>query len=584
MRNAKIVCTLGPASDDRGAIRDLADAGMSVARLNASHGTTEDRADVIDRIRAVDEATADPLAAMVDLQGPEVRTAPLDEPIELETGSEVTFVEDDAATPDRIGLSHSIDAVEPGDTVLLDDGRIEATVGDVTADGAVRATVDSGGTLGGRKGVNVPGVALDIDLITEQDRRDIELAAEKNADFVAASFVRDGSDVYAISDAIEEAGAEIPVIAKIERAGAVENVAGIVDAAYGVMVARGDLGVECPLEDVPMIQKRIINRCKTAGVPVITATEMLDSMVHSRRPTRAEASDVANAVLDGTDAVMLSGETAIGDHPVRVVRTMDRIVRQVETSGEYDENQEQRVPPADDSRTEALARSARYLARDVGASAIVAASESGYTARKTAKFRPGVPVVATTPNDRVRRQLAVSWGIDAQYADYAEGVDSIVEGAVDAALGAGVAESGDTVVVLSGMMSELEGTNTTNMLKVHVAAEDVATGRTIVGGRVAGPIVRAPDGDLSSLSDGGLLVLPADFEGEFEGDVGKIGGIIDARPGMTGYPALVARELDVPMISGAPLSPSLADGATVTLDAERGVVYEGNVLRNTRPR
>jgi pyruvate kinase len=307
---------------------------------------------------------------------------------------------------------------------------------------------------------------------------------------------------------------------------------------------------------------------------------MLDSMVHARRPTRAETSDVANAVLDGTDAVMLSGETAVGDHPVRVVSTMDRIVRQVESSEEYAESQEQRVPTAEEaSRTEALARSARYLARDIGASAVVAASESGYTARKTAKFRPGVPVVATTPNDRVRRQLALSWGVDPELAEYTEGVDSIIGDAVDAALRSGAADSGDTVVVLSGMMTELEGTNTTNMLKVHVAAEAVATGRKVVGGRVTGPLARAPDGDLSGVVDGSVLVLAADFEGEFTGDVSKLAGIVDARPGMTGYPALVAREMDIPMVSGAPLPDRLANGETITLHAERGVVYEGDVIR-----
>ncbi|WP_224269942.1 pyruvate kinase [Haloprofundus salinisoli] len=584
MRNAKIVCTLGPASDDRGTIRGLADAGMSVARLNASHGTTDHRATVVDRIQAVDEATEDPLAAMVDLQGPEVRTAPLDEPITLETGSEVHFFEGDTATPEKVGLSLPIDAAEPGDTILLDDGRIEATVERVVDDGVV-ARIDSGGELGGRKGVNVPGADLDIDLITDRDYEDIQLAADKDADFVAASFVRDASDVYAISDAIEEAGGDIPVIAKIERAGAVENLDGIIDAAYGVMVARGDLGVECPLEHVPMIQKRIISKCHADGVPVITATEMLDSMVHARRPTRAEASDVANAVLDGTDAVMLSGETAIGDHPVRVVETMDRIVRQIEASDEYEENQEQRVPTAtDESRTEALARSARYLARDIGATAIVAASESGYTARKTAKFRPGVPVIATTPNDRVRRQLSLSWGVNAQYADYRESAEEVMEGGVNAALEAGVAESGDTLVVLSGMMTELEETNTTNMLKVHIAAEAITTGRSVVGGRVAGPVVRLTDGDLSEIPDGALVALDRTFDDELTGDVDRLGGIVDAREGMTGYPALVAREVDIPMISGASLPEDVDDGTLVTLDAERGIVYDGNVIRHEAKR
>ncbi|MDS0298120.1 pyruvate kinase [Halogeometricum sp. S1BR25-6] len=584
MRNAKIVCTLGPASDDRATIRALSDAGMSVARLNASHGTPEHREEVIDRIRTVDDATTEPLAAMVDLQGPEVRTAPIDGSIRLDTGSEVRFLEGEDATPEEVGLSYSISAAEAGDTILLDDGRIEATVKRVEGD-AVIARIESGGELGARKGVNLPGVKLDIDLITEGDQRELEVAAEKRADFVAASFVRSAEDIYTISDALENLGADIPVVAKIERAGAVENLDEIIEASYGVMVARGDLGVEMPLEEVPIIQKRIIRKCHATGTPVITATEMLDSMVHSRRPTRAEASDVANAVLDGTDAVMLSGETAIGDNPVRVVQTMDRIVRQVESSEEYAENQEQHVPVAEgESRTEALARSARYLSRDVNASAIVAASESGYTARKTAKFRPSVPVVATTPNDRVRRQLTLSWGVIPKYADYRNGINDIMDDAVDAALDADVAASGDTLVVLSGMMTELEGTNTTNMLKVHVAAEAVATGRKVVGGRVAGPLAVSDDGDLSDVPEGALLALTAAFDGEFDGDAKKLGGIIDARPGMTGYPALVARELDLPMISGAPIPNSVAAGTEITLHAERGIVYEGNVIKHESDR
>ncbi|WP_435361230.1 pyruvate kinase [Haloarchaeobius sp. DFWS5] len=581
MRNAKIVCTLGPATDSVSRIRALADGGMSVARINSSHGTYEERQTLVDRVRRVDEETDNPLATMIDLQGPEVRTAPLEEPIDIETDSTVRFYEGDEATPERIGLSYQLTAVEPGDSILLDDGRIETTVERVE-DGEVVATVEMGGELGGRKGVNVPGVDLDVNVVTEKDRKDLELAAETGADFVAASFVRDAGDVIEVNEVLESFGADIPIVSKIERAGAVDNLDALIEASYGIMVARGDLGVECPMEDVPMIQKRIIRKCRNNGTPVITATEMLDSMVHERRPTRAEASDVANAVLDGTDAVMLSAETAVGDHPVRVVQAMDRIVRQVEGSEEYAETREQRVPAASESRTDALARSARYLARDIGASAVVAASESGYTALKTAKFRPGVPVVATTPTDRVRRQLALSWGVNAQYAPFAEGgVDAVVQNAVQAALDAGVAESGDTVVVLSGMMTELDGAQTTNMLKVHVAAETVATGRGVVTGYVSGPVRHVEDGDLTEVPEGSIVALDHDFDGEFTGDVSKLAGIVDARPGMTGYPAMIAREVGIPMISGADLT-RLDEETTVTIDAERGVVYEGAIRQRNQ--
>jgi pyruvate kinase len=576
MRNAKIVCTLGPASDDRETIRDLAEAGMTVARINASHGDRTDRRDLIDRIRQVDREVEKPVATMLDLQGPEVRTAPIAEPIHVETGSQVRLVEGETATPAEIGLSVGLAAVGPGDRVLLDDGRIETTV-ERTLDGAVVAHVDAGGRLGARKGVNVPGVDLGLNVVTEKDRRDLALAAEGGVDLVAASFVRNGEDVLRTSEVIEEHGAEVPIVAKIERSDAVRNLEGIVETAYGVMVARGDLGVECPLEDVPLIQKRIIRTCQGAGIPVITATEMLDSMVDQRRPTRAEASDVANAVLDGTDAVMLSGETAIGDHPVRVVETMDRIVREIEGSAEYEGLIEQRVPPSEGASTDALARSARYLARDVDADAIVVASESGYTALKTAKFRPGVPVVAATPTDRVRRQLAVSWGVNAQYAELGtEGPAGVIENAVGAALDSELVDSGDTVVVLSGMMTEIDR-STTNTLKVHVAAETLGVGRGVVAGRAIGPVARAPSGDISTVPEGGIIALDADFDGEFEGDTSKLGGIVHARTGVTGYPAIVAREVGVPMASGIGIDDSVPSGTTVTLDADRGIVYAGDV-------
>jgi pyruvate kinase len=423
--------------------------------------------------------------------------------------------------------------------------------------------------------VNVPGVDLALDVLTDRDRRDIEVAIEGDADMVAASFVRDAADVLRVEEAIEDAGGDLPVVAKIERDVAVDNVDEIVDASYGVMVARGDLGVECPLEEVPVIQKRIIRRCNESGTPVITATEMLDSMVHERRPTRAEASDVANAVLDGTDAVMLSGETAIGDHPVQVVEAMDRIVREIEGCEEYAERREDRIPNADQTRTDALARSARFLARDLGASAVVAVTESGYTALKAAKYRPEVPVVAATPTDAVRRTLALSWGVTAEYVPLVDGhVEDVIDSSVQAALDVGVAESGDTVVVLAGMMTELEGA-TTDVLKVHVAAETLTTGRSVVAGRAVGPVARAPDGDLEAIPDGAVLAIPADFDGEFSGDPDRLAAVVAERPGMTGYAAMVAREIGIPMISGAPLD--VREGTVVTVDGERGVVYDGDV-------
>ena len=583
MRNVKIVCTLGPASEDRATIRQLADSGMSIARLNASHGDVDTRAELVSRVRAVDEAVEPPIGIMLDLRGPEVRTAETDASIELETGSTVRFVEGVTVSSETIGITHSIAAVEPGDTVLLDDGRLETTVERVDGE-TVFARVESGGTLGSRVGVTTRDVDLDLELVGDTDRENLRLAAEHDLELVAASFVRDSEDVYEIADTLETFGAtDTSIIAKIERSAAVENIGEIVEAADGIMVARGDLGVECPLEDVPVIQKRIITRCVDAGIPVITATEMLDSMIGSRRPTRAEASDVANAVFDGTDAVMLSGETAIGEYPVETVETMANIIDRIEGSEEYAETRDRRVPAAEAGiRTDAVARSARYLAQDVNATAIVCLSESGYTARKAAKFRPAVPIIATTPNDRVRRQLAITWGVNARYATYAADMDAALETAVQSAIDVGLAESGDTIIVLAGMMNEFPDTDVANTLKVHVVAETIATGRSVVSGQVAAPIARTADGDLTDVSDGSILVLPAGFDAEFTGDVSKIAGIIAVDSGLTGYPAIIARELGVPMISGATLPSSIEDGEQLTLDGERAVVYEGDVTAGQR--
>lgn len=572
-RSAKIICTLGPASNDRETIAGLASAGMSVARINASHGDVETRRRVIRRIRDVQRDLDRPLAVLHDLPGPEVRIAPLDEPVTLATDTRVEFAPSAQATADQVGVSVSLSNATRGDTVLIDDGHIEATV--VAVDGeVVTLHVDSGGTLTSRAGVNVPGVDLGLPSVTETDQRELDLAAEREVDYVAASFVRSEDDVLTISSELEARGADIPVIAKIECADAVANIDEIIDAADGIMVARGDLGVEWPLEDVPLVQKRTIRKSQRAGVPVITATEMLDSMIHERRPTRAEASDVANAVLDGTDAVMLSGETAIGDHPIAVVETMDRIIRDIESSPEYEEVREQRVPPADATRTDALARSARYLARDVGATAIVAATESGYTARKAAKYRPDVPIVATTPDERVRRELSLSWGITALYVSYTDdGADAVIQNAVQTALDAGAAESGDTLVVLSGMMTELEGLDTANTLKVHVAAERIASGRSVVSGNTTAPLYPVRDGSLSGLPDEVILAIPDEFDGEVTGETDRIGGIVDEHPGVTGYAAILARELGVPMVCDVDLPSDVDSGTPVTLDAERGVLY-----------
>jgi pyruvate kinase len=547
---------------------------MAVARVNASHGETADQRQMIERVHRVDATTEQTVATMLDLAGPEVRTGTVANPVPLEAGGSITLEPGSSVTADRIGLSISLGACEPGDTIFLDDGRIETTVESVSGE-AVHVTVADGGTLRSRAGVNVPGVDLGLPAVTDDDKATLEMASAVEPDFIAASFIKECGAIYELEAAMDERGVAAPIIAKIERREALDSLDGIIDAAYGIMVARGDLGVECPLEDVPMIQKQVIRRCNENGVTVITATEMLDSMIHERRPTRAEASDVANAVLDGTDAVMLSGETAVGENPIAVVETMARIIADVESSTEYETTLEQRVPAAGATKTDALARSARFLARDVDASAIITATESGYTARKAAMYRPTIPIVVATPNDPVRRRLAMTWGCQPiPTTDRVNDANAIIRSAVQATLDAEFARSGDTVVVMTGMMSALDGQDTSNTLKVHVAADRLTSGRGVVSGRVSGPVYPVTDGDIEPMPDGAIVTVPAGFEGEFSGPNDGIAGIIDGHGGMTSYAAIVARELGVPAVADATLPLDVPPGTRVRLDGDRGIVYE----------
>lgn len=581
MRKAKIVATLGPASNSREVIQEMVEAGMGVARFNTSHGTVSERAELIDTVQSIGAALDVPLATMLDLRGPEIRVADVDRSVSFAPGDEVRFVSEPVLTADRIGVTVDLNTLTSGTTVLLDDGRLSATVNEIYDD-AVLATIETGGELRGGKGVNIPGVSFDHDFVTDADQTDLDLAAEKSVDFVAASFVENGEDVLSVNEALEDRGAKIPIIAKIERDLALANIDEIIEAAYGIMVARGDLGVECHLEEVPIIQKRLISKCRQRGTPVITATEMLDSMITENRPTRAEASDVANAVLDGTDAVMLSGETAVGERPIAVIESMSKLIETVEESEEYQELLEQRIPTAEKSHTDALARSARFLARDINASAIVVASESGFTALKTTKFRPGVPIIAVTPDDHVRRRLMLSWGIRPQFGVLADEPGGVIHAAVDAALDGALIEAGDTIVAISGVMSGVDR-ETANTLQIHIASERLAVGIGVVAGDVAGPVVRSTDGVLTGIPDGAVLYLSESFEGELEGDLDRLGGIIHERHGMTGYPAMIARELGIPMASGISLPSEIEPGEVVTLYGDRGVVYRGDVLDQARP-
>jgi pyruvate kinase len=463
MRRTKLIATLGPSTDRPGVLDGLVAAGLDVARLNASHATGEHLARQLTAVRAAAERAGRHVAVMLDLSGGKVRLGEVAPGTVLVAGG--VFELRAAAGPgDESGASVShvglADDLSPGDRVLLDDGRIELLVS-AAGSGIVRTTVEAGGPLTSRKGVNVPGVRLSVEGITPADRANLAWALDSGVDLIAQSFVRSADDVTALRQAMGERA--VPIVAKIEKHEAVGELEAIVEAADAVMVARGDLGVEISPEQVPVVQRRIVAACRAAGTPVIVATQMLESMTSALRPTRAEASDVANAIFDAVDAVMLSGETAIGDSPVHVLATMERIVRAAESAAVDRVSSPARG--ATDDVAAAVSRAVCDLAEDLDLAAIVTATQSGATARAVAAQRPRVPVLAVTPDAAVARRLGVVWGVRAAVISTYDTIDEMIVAAADAARAAGIAQSGDLVAVTGGVAVNVAGS--TDLIQVH---------------------------------------------------------------------------------------------------------------------
>jgi len=467
MRRTRIVCTLGPSSASSTVVRSLVNAGMDVARLNFSHGDADTHRRTVQVVRQAGQTCRRHVALLQDLQGPKIRTGALDPPlVRLARGRSVTLTAQ-AVTggPDLVPVSHRelIAALRPGDRVLLADGQIELRVRETAGDTAV-CSVTRGGLLEARKGVIAPGRPLDLPALTEKDLADIRLGAELGFDYVALSFVRDAGDVAACRRALADCGLRTPVVAKLERAEAIRHLAEILECVDAVMVARGDLGVELSLAQVPAVQKDVIERCNRARVPVITATEMLESMVTSNRPTRAEASDVANAIWDGTDAVMLSQETSIGAHPVDAVRAMARICQAAESHPAYLRSRE--VRPEHGSTGAAMAHAAAAIAEQVGARAILAFTESGATARRVSKARPAVPVIAASPHVEVLRRTALYAGVVPLEVAHGADTDDMIAKGTSAAVAAGLVRPGDRIAFVAGVPVGQPGQ--TNLVKVEV--------------------------------------------------------------------------------------------------------------------
>ncbi|HVS86357.1 MAG TPA: pyruvate kinase [Gaiellaceae bacterium] len=465
-RRTKIVATLGPASNTPERLRDLVAAGVDAVRLNLSHGTHEQHSQNAWLVREIAADVGHPIALIADLQGPKLRVGDLEEPVVLKTGGEITVCSSEAATDGELPVAPAViaEVLSPGHDVLIDDGSVRLRVDEVSG-GRARCAVLVGGTVSSHKGVNLPGVPLPIPSLTPKDVKDLEWALHTGVDFVALSFVRSAADVRDLRALIEQAGSHAHVIAKIEKAEAIDVLDDVLGETEAVMVARGDLGVEIGPALVPLLQKRIIQKALERGKPVITATQMLESMIHSPEPTRAEASDVANAILDGTSAVMLSGETAVGDFPVEAVAYMDRIARAVEPSMGY----RHELPEATDNPTigQAMSNAACDLAEALRAKAILVPTFSGRTANAVARLRPRRPIVALTHVDWAMRQLALEWGVTPLLIPEMSDVEALWATAVQAAREAGLLEPGDRVVITAGTAVNIPGS--TNVIKVDVA-------------------------------------------------------------------------------------------------------------------
>jgi len=476
MKKTKIICTMGPNTNDRNLLKALAENGMDIARFNFSHGDYEEQKGRLDLLKSIREELGLPIAALLDTKGPEIRTGLLkdEKKVTLVEGETYTLTTREIIGDDKIGhinYSGLNEDVAAGNRILIDDGLIELEVQEVNGTDIV-CKIINGGELGMRKGVNVPNVKIKLPALTEKDKADIQFGIEQGFDFIAASFVRTAEAVKEIREMLDAAGSTIQIIAKIENAEGIENLDAIIEASDGIMVARGDLGVEVPAEQVPHIQKTIIRKCNLACKPVITATQMLDSMIRNPRPTRAEVTDVANAVYDGTDAVMLSGETAMGKYPVDALKMMAQICEETERYLDYGAYRQRKVSAENEKNiSNAVCYSSVATATDLGAKAIIAPSISGFTTRLLSKWRPGAQIIGLSPSATAVRQMQIYWGVKSYQAKRAESTDLLIESSLEMLKKKGVLEEGDLTVVTAGVVTTSnrhEPAAHTNMMRVVI--------------------------------------------------------------------------------------------------------------------
>ena len=579
MRKTKIVCTMGPSTDKPGILRQLMENGMNVARFNFSHGDYEEHKGRFDKVRALSKELDLPIACMLDTKGPEIRLGEFKNGVEkLTTGQKFTLTSRNVEGTNEIcsvtykELPHD---VKPGGRIMLDDGLIELRIDEV-GDTDIVCTVCNDGIIKTKKGVNVPGVHLSMPYMSQRDRDDIIFGAQQGFDFIAASFVRTAQDVYDIRNLLNEYDSDIRIIAKIENREGVNNIDSILAAADAVMVARGDLGVEIDFTELPGIQKNIIERSFSFGKPIVTATQMLDSMIVNPRPTRAEISDVANAIYDGTSAIMLSGETAAGAYPVDALKTMSAIAERTEQ-----ENHARFVPLTENtgkiSVSDATAHAACLTAKDVNAAAIVTVSESGNTARLLSKYRPEQPIIACVMKEQVQRQLALSWGITPLMMPLAHSTDELIEMSTSLAKENGYLHNGELAVVTAGVPVGVSGT--TNMIKIHMVGNCLATGvgvgrenADVTSATGKACVCRTLEEVRAKFKPGMVLVVPS-TSNEMLSYVRDAAALVVEEPGLNSHAAIAGKALLKPTVVGAAGATShIRDGLMIAVDCAHGSV------------
>ncbi len=582
MRKTKIICTIGPASESLEMLTALIEAGMDVARLNFSHGNHEEHRARIQTIKQAREATGKNVGILLDTKGPEIRTHDMETgAIELQSGQDlIVSMNEVLGTKDKISISYPqlIHDVVVGSRILIDDGLIELDINGIDLEkGEIYTKIANGATLKNKKGVNVPGVKVNLPGITTKDIEDILFGIKEEVDFIAPSFVRKAKDVLEIRELLKNNNGDfIQIFPKIENQEGVENIDQILDVADGLMIARGDLGVEIPPEEVPVVQKQLIRKCNHLAKPVITATQMLDSMQRNPRPTRAEASDVANAIFDGTDCVMLSGETAAGLYPLESVQTMQRIAEKAESALNYKSILAARSTDHEPNVIDSIGQAVAYAALNLKVKAIIAPTEGGTTARMISRYRPKTPIIAITSSPIISRRLSMLWGVKAIVGVKSNSTDSMLDNAVKACLDAGYVKAGDLTIITAGVPVNESGS--TNLMKIHYIGQQLASGQGIgrksASGQVA--VVNSPK-DLSKLVEPGCIVVTKGTTAEMMEMISGCAAIITEEGGLTNNSAIVGINLGIPVIVGVENATTiLQDGEYVSLSAASGKIYKSN--------